>query len=133
MIQRLWSITLTVPDLQKAVDFYENVLGLEKKYQFEDYAGFDLGGVELGLKTWGAGERPRKGEPCLDLLVKDIEKAYQVLKGKGVDFEKPPYYAIWGAKIAPFKDPFGHWLQLTQIIWPRYLENCSPKQVKNIS
>lgn len=29
------------------VDFYKNVLGLQKKYEFEDYAGFDSGGVEI--------------------------------------------------------------------------------------
>ena len=32
MLKRLWDITLTVKDLKKAVEFYENVLGLQKKY-----------------------------------------------------------------------------------------------------
>jgi len=53
MIKRIWDITLTVKNLKKAIDFYENVLGLQKKYEFKDYAGFDCGGVEIGLKTWG--------------------------------------------------------------------------------
>jgi len=46
LIKRIWDITLTVRDLKRAVDFravdfYENVLGLQKKYEFKDYAGFD--------------------------------------------------------------------------------------------
>jgi len=36
MIRRIWDITLTVKDLKKAVEFYEDVLGLEK-YQFKDF------------------------------------------------------------------------------------------------
>ena len=41
MILRVWDVTLTVSDLERAVDFYGRVLGLPKKYQFPDYAGFD--------------------------------------------------------------------------------------------
>ncbi|MCD6127598.1 MAG: VOC family protein [Methanomicrobia archaeon] len=37
MIRRIWDITLTVKDLKKAVEFYEDVLGLQKKYQFKDF------------------------------------------------------------------------------------------------
>ncbi len=36
MIRRIWDITLTVKDLKKAVEFYEDVLVLEK-YQFKDF------------------------------------------------------------------------------------------------
>ena len=53
MIGRIWSVTLTVSDLMKAIDSYKCVLGLTKKYECKDYAGFDCGGVE----TWGRGER----------------------------------------------------------------------------
>ena len=41
LIKRIWDITLTVRDLKRAVDFYENALGLQKKYEFKDYAGLD--------------------------------------------------------------------------------------------
>lgn len=60
MIKRIWDITLTVKNLKKAIDFYENVLGLQKKYEFKDYAGFDCGGVEIGLKTWGIGKAEKR-------------------------------------------------------------------------
>jgi len=80
MIRRIWDITLTVKDLKRAVDFYENILGLQKKYEFKDYAGFDCGGIELGLKTWGELEEPRKGEPCINFLVDDIDEAYEKLR-----------------------------------------------------
>ncbi len=31
MIKRIWDVTLTVRDLKRAVNFYGNVLGLQKK------------------------------------------------------------------------------------------------------
>jgi catechol 2,3-dioxygenase-like lactoylglutathione lyase family enzyme len=63
MIRRLWDVTLTVADLKESARFYGEVLGLQKKYEFGDYGGFDCGGVEIGLKTWGEQEEPRQGEP----------------------------------------------------------------------
>ncbi|MFQ6118214.1 MAG: VOC family protein, partial [Candidatus Bipolaricaulia bacterium] len=49
VIKRIWDVTLTVADLKRAVQFYGDTLGLQKKYEFSDYAGFDCGGIELGL------------------------------------------------------------------------------------
>jgi len=38
MIRRIWDVTLTVKDLKKAINSYQNVLGLQKRYEFNDYA-----------------------------------------------------------------------------------------------
>ena len=84
MIKRIWDITLTVRDLKKAIDSYERALGLQKKYEFKDYAGFDCGGIEIGLKTWGEMEKPRKGEPCINFLVEDIDDAYRNLQKENI-------------------------------------------------
>jgi len=120
MIRRIWDITLTVADLKKAVDFYENTLNLQKKYAFSDYAGFDCGGIEIGLKTWGEMERPRRGEPCINFAVDDIGETYESLKDKGVIFEEEPRDTQWGGKIALFYDPDFNILQITQIDWKKY-------------
>jgi len=127
VIKRIWDITLTVRDLKKAVDFYEHVLGLQKKYEFKDYAGFDCGGVEIGLKTWGGLEKPRKGEPCIDFLVEDIEDAYKRLQEKGVKVIEKPKETPWGSRILVFEDPDGNTLQLTEIDWGKYFKACAPK------
>jgi catechol 2,3-dioxygenase-like lactoylglutathione lyase family enzyme len=128
MITRIWAITLTVRDLEPAIDFYGNTLGLVKKYQFGDYVGFDCGGIEIGLKTWGELEQPRKGEPVIDLMVSNLDQAYRNLRAKGVSFDKEPGEALWGARYALFKDPDGHLLQLTEIDWPKYFDVGSRSQ-----
>lgn len=127
MLTRIWDVTLTVSDLKKAVNFYENILRLQKKYEYNDYAGFDCGGVEIGLKTWGEMEKPRKGEPCVNFSVDNIDMVYSSLKENGVIFVEYPKDAQWGAKIALFADPDGNILQISQIDWQRYFSVNVPK------
>jgi catechol 2,3-dioxygenase-like lactoylglutathione lyase family enzyme len=127
VLKRIWDVTLTVSDLKAAVHFYERILGLQKKYEFPDYAGFDCGGIEIGLKTWGGLGQPRDGEPCLNFLVDDLEEAYTVLKEKGVNFVREPQDAQWGGRFALFRDRDGNTLQLTQIDWRKYFAACAPR------
>lgn len=127
MILRMWDVTLTVSDLERAVDFYENILGLSKKYHFpNDYAGFDCGGVEIGLAP---GTPPGEGEgmPCVDFLVGDIDEVYRTLSEQGVRFIKEPHDTLWGGRIALFVDPDGNRLQLVQIDWRKYFGACAPR------
>ena len=126
MILRVWDVTFTVSDLERAVDFYERVLGLSKKYQFSTYAGFDCGGVEIGLIP-GTPAGEQEGAPCVDFLVRDVDAAYRTLRERGVRFLKEPHDTPWGGRIALFADPDGNVLQLVQIDWPRYLAACAPR------
>lgn len=128
MIKRIWDVTLTVSDLKRAVSFYENILGLQKKYEFKDYAGFDCGGVEIGLKTWGELEKPRKGEPCVNFIVDNIDEFYNYLKEKGADFTEGPKDTQQGARMAVLSDPDGNILQITQVDWGKYFNACAPRQ-----
>jgi catechol 2,3-dioxygenase-like lactoylglutathione lyase family enzyme len=126
MILRVWDVTFAVANLDRAVDFYENVLGLQKKYQFSTYAGFDCGGVEIGLVP-GDVIGTQEGAPCVDFLVRDVDAAYQTLRKRGVRFLKEPHDTLWGGRIALFTDPDGNVLQLVQIEWPKYFAVCAPK------
>jgi catechol 2,3-dioxygenase-like lactoylglutathione lyase family enzyme len=127
MLRRIWDVTLSVSDLNRAIQFYNETLSLQKKYQFKDYAGFDCAGVEIGIKTWGERDKPRPGEPCVNFIVHDVDKVYEELKAKGVSFEEEPRDTPWGGRIANFTDPDGNSLQITQIDWPKYYEACTPR------
>ncbi len=63
MIVRIWDVTLTVRDLERAVGFYRDILGLALKYKFGDYAGFDVGGVELGSRRGASWDRRGRANP----------------------------------------------------------------------
>jgi predicted enzyme related to lactoylglutathione lyase len=125
MLARIWDITLTVTDLERAVAFYEKTLGLSRKYYFpDDYAGFDCGGVEIGLST-GTPTRPGKGAPCINFLVENIDETVQLLLKRGVHFVKESQETAWGGRIARFSDPDGYVMQLTQIDWHKYFTVCT--------
>jgi methylmalonyl-CoA/ethylmalonyl-CoA epimerase len=126
MFLRVWDITFTVTDLERAVDFYGRVLGLPKKYQFSTYAGFDCGGVEIGLVPGDMTEN-QAGAPLVDFLVQDVDEVYGVLSDKGVRFFKEPHDTSWGGRTALFADPDGNMLQLVQIDWSKYFAVCAPQ------
>lgn len=120
MIRTVWSITFYVSDLQKAAKFYEETLGLERKYTCSSYVGFECGGVEIGLIPKTREEKANPSSPSVDFLVDDIDKAYETLKRKGVKFIKELHEEAWGGKQATFTDPDGHMLEITQIDWDKY-------------
>ena len=85
-------------DLKKATRFYEETLGLEKKYEFSTYVGFECGGVEIGLIPNTSRRAQRDGKTRLELLVDDVEKVCNKLRKKGVKFTKELHEETWGDK-----------------------------------
>ena len=100
MIKKIQNITFPVSDLKKAVNFYENVLGLKKTGEWGTYAIFDVGGVEFALEPGGKID--------VFLLVDDVDEAYKTFKEKGVKFVTEPKDQYWGGRTATFKDPDGN-------------------------
>jgi catechol 2,3-dioxygenase-like lactoylglutathione lyase family enzyme len=100
MIEKLYHITFPVSDIKRAVNFYENVLGLKKTGEWPYYANFDIGGVQFGLESGGKLQ--------IFLIVDDVDKAFRELKSKGVNFVTEPKDEHWGARTAAFVDPDGN-------------------------
>lgn len=100
LIKKLFHITFPVSDLKRAVNFYENVLGLKKTGEWPNYATFDVGGVQFGFEP--------RGKLEIFVLVDEIDKAYQELKAKGVEFVTEPKDMHWGARAATLVDPDGN-------------------------
>jgi catechol 2,3-dioxygenase-like lactoylglutathione lyase family enzyme len=121
MIKTVWSITLHVSDMKRAVKFYEETLGLEKKYEFSSYAGFECGGVEIGLIP-ASGERQETSltSPSVEFLVDDVDKFCDRLNRAGVGFIKGLHDEPWGGRQATFADPDGNILEIAQIDWKKY-------------
>jgi len=100
LIRKIQHITFPVSDLKKAVDFYENILGLKKTNEWSNYAIFDVGGVDFGIEP--------EGKFQMFLLVDDVDEAYKTLKEKGVKFLTEPKDQFWGGRTAEFTDPDGN-------------------------
>jgi len=121
MIKTVWCVTFYVSDLRKAAEFYEETLGLEKKYQYSSYVGFECGGVEIGLiPKLTPGRKVSPLSPSVEFLVDEVEKVYNELKKRGVKFIKELHDEPWGGRQATFTDPDGHILEIAQIDWEKY-------------
>ena len=133
MIKTIWSITFRVSDLPRATDFYENVLGLRRKYAFSTYVGFECGNVEIGLiPSLDEKSTVNSESPSVQLLVDDVDRVYNSLKSRGVRFVKELHDETWGGKQATFCDPDGHILEITQIEWDRYFSVAAKSARKRV-
>jgi len=99
-IKKIAHITIGVSDLKKSMQFYQDILGLEKFGEWPAYAIFDIAGVSFGL------EPKAKLEICM--LVDDVDKTYQNLKDKGAKVVVEPKEPSWGGRAATFLDPDGN-------------------------
>jgi catechol 2,3-dioxygenase-like lactoylglutathione lyase family enzyme len=124
MIKSVWSITLCVSDIERSKRFYEQTLGLNKKYEYSSYVGFQCGGVEIGLRPK---ENLRIGKDGISIqfFVDNVDEAYSKLRDKGVEFTVKPHNEPWGGRQAGFQDPDGNMLELTEINWKKYFKVSS--------
>ena len=123
MIKTVWCITFFVSDMDRSAKFYEETLGLEMKYRYASYVGFECGGVEIGLVPKPAEQsKVNPMSPSVTFLIDDVEKSYGELKKKGVKFIDELHEETWGGRQATFADPDGNIIEIAQINWKKYYE-----------
>ena len=109
-------IHVSVSDVDRAVAFYRDVLGMTFLFQVpgQPMAFFDCDGVRLYL---GRPETPEfRSNPVLYFDVPDIDEAFAALEDRGVEFRDQPHVVhraeeteLW---MAAFADPDGNNLVL---------------------
>jgi methylmalonyl-CoA/ethylmalonyl-CoA epimerase len=111
---QIGQIAVTVSDVERAVAFYRDVLGMRFLFQFPNLAFFDCGGVRLML-TLPEGTAVG-GNSVIYYKVDEIERAADLLASRGVTFEAKPHliakmpdHELW---MAFFRDPDGNLLAL---------------------
>jgi predicted enzyme related to lactoylglutathione lyase len=118
---RLWYVNLFVRDLDRAVEFYQQKLGLPLRFRHDEfgYAAFATEGAGLSLArvdpaAVDAGELVGR-HTGVGLGVPDIHSAHAELAARGVEFTMPPTRQPWGGMLATFRDPDGNVLYLDQL------------------
>jgi methylmalonyl-CoA/ethylmalonyl-CoA epimerase len=115
-IRRIGQIAVVVQDLDRAVGFYRDTLGLALLFQAPPgLAFFECGGVRLML-TLPEGPEEGRGTSILYYVVDDISSAHAALAARGVRFLNPPRviarmpdHELW---MAAFHDSEGNLLEL---------------------
>jgi methylmalonyl-CoA/ethylmalonyl-CoA epimerase len=115
-LARIGQIFVNVHDLERAIAFYRDVLGMKFLFQAPpNMAFFDCEGIRLML---GVADRPELDHPASIIYYKvdDIERVYEIFKARGVEFVVPPHlvapmptYDLW---LADFRDSEGNVLAL---------------------
>lgn len=131
MIQRFTAATLFVADQDEARDFYVDKLGFEVRM---DQSMGTFRWLTVGpkaqpdfqiilMKLAGQGHMSAENAAALRELIQkgisaagifetaDIQKTYEELKARGVEFVSPPEKKFYGWE-AVFKDPTGNWFSL---------------------
>jgi predicted enzyme related to lactoylglutathione lyase len=121
--------TIYVDNLDKALTFYTDVLGLAKKADFSKgpYRWLTVGsaeeadGTQLHLE---ANSNPaaaayqqamfQQNQPAIMFNTDDVKGDYERIKARGAEFTMPPT-SVTGATIAQVKDTCGNLVQLTQL------------------
>ena len=115
-LSSIGQIFVNVKDLDRAIAFYRDTLGMKFLFQAPpNMAFFDCHGIRLML---GIADRPELDHPASIIYYKvdDIERVYETFKARGVEFVVKPHlvapmptYDLW---LADFRDSEGNLLAL---------------------
>jgi catechol 2,3-dioxygenase-like lactoylglutathione lyase family enzyme len=115
------NVTVYVSNMDRAIRFYSETLGLKLAYRFGDHwASIDAGtGLTIGLhpasSVFPAG---RKGSMAIGLQLKgSLPDAISALKAKGVRFQGEIINEGKAGSFIGFEDPDGNQLYLAELNW----------------
>jgi len=119
-------VVLVVADLDRALAFYVDVLGLPLAHRSGPFAQLATGATRISLYERAAMAEtlgrplvaPSPDAPGFELgfLVDDCDGAYEELVAAGAEAAVPPTDRAWGQRTAYVRDPDGHLVELAQDI-----------------
>lgn len=122
---KLHHIMLRVYNIEKSLDFYQNILGLNVLSTLElpeaklYYIGKDETDVTLELcYNYCHPEKYTHGSHFghVSYKVDSLNELEKKLNEYGLNFERPPFQSSDGCKIAQVKDPDGHLIEFFECI-----------------
>jgi catechol 2,3-dioxygenase-like lactoylglutathione lyase family enzyme len=117
------TISVGVSDLDKAIDWYNDVLGLELVYKLDQHGWCEMATatkhVTIGL---GQTEELKPGSTTPTFGVMDIDAARKHLESKDVRFDGETYEIDGMVKLCMFYDPDGNSYMLAQSLGDSLVE-----------
>jgi lactoylglutathione lyase len=119
MAQKMSYVIKFVANMDRAVSFYRDTLGLPLKFQSPGWSEFVTGETTLALHT--ADSDHPAGAIRLGFQVPDLQAFYKEMSTKGIEFTTPPTMQF-GVLLAEFLDSEGAEVSVTgeqtQTTWP---------------
>jgi len=123
---------ITVSDVDEALAFYRDALGLEVQQDVSagDYRWVTLGsdaqpGLGIVLSEPHAGRSQADGDVIQELLAKgvlpmlvfasdDVDATFETVKAAGAEVVQEPTDQGWGPRDCAFRDPSGNHIRISQ-------------------
>ena len=123
---------ITVSDVDEALAFYRDALGLDVKQDVSagDYRWVTLGsdaqpGLGIVLSEPHAGRSQADGDVIQELLAKgvlpmlvfasdDVDATFETVKASGAEVVQEPTDQGWGPRDCAFRDPSGNHIRISQ-------------------
>ena len=109
-LAQIGQIAISVQDLERAVAFYRDKLGMQYLFMASNLAFFDCDGTRLMLST-PEPSQAHSGNSIIYFTVADIDAAYRELVERGVSFDDQPHiiadmgtYDLWMAFLRDSED-----------------------------
>jgi predicted enzyme related to lactoylglutathione lyase len=115
---RIGYVNVFVSDLDRAMTFYGELLGLELQHADREfgYASYRAGEVRLGLAVVGEDQAELlERHSGIGFCVDDLIAEHRRLAEAGVVFPMPPEEQPWGGFMALVADPDGNVHYLDQV------------------
>src|SRR5262245_7248352 len=120
MLKKVVYVALMVSDQDKALDFYTNVIGLEKRLDFPTPNGprfltVGVEGQDFELVLWpGTPARGESGSAVYTIEVESCRTAFETLKSRGVKFDPPEVIEFPWGYVASCQDQYENLLQVRE-------------------
>jgi len=105
MAPKLSYVIEFVADMDRAVKSHRDVMGQPLKFQSPEWSEFATGDTTLALHP--ASEKNPPGKVEIGFNVQDLQKFYEEMKAKGVEFPMPPKKQDFGGMLAQLRDSEG--------------------------
>jgi catechol 2,3-dioxygenase-like lactoylglutathione lyase family enzyme len=120
--REIGAMTLFVPDLDRARQFYQDVFGLQAQGGDEETAIFRFKNVFVFLHRAATAQElvpevlqeAHKGAGQFAIIVDDADAVCSELTAHGAEFLSGPADRPWGMRTATFADPGGHIWEIAQ-------------------
>ena len=123
---------ITVNDVDEALGFYRDALGLEVRndvasgeFRWVTLGSPDQPGVEIVLSEPHAGRSQADGDALQELLTKgvlpmtifrvsDLDATFEKVRASGAEVLQEPIDQPWGPRDCAFRDPSGNMVRINQ-------------------